>query len=156
MYNCNRLWVRKLEDYCRRKGFSLDWTISSAVELDNCLRKFIFGLQMKKSDVPRNRLYKCLVHNSVPFSVAGLVVQHIVYTDSRFQHSNLPLTTLLKKNKVDSNTRPVNHKEALLVENKWCLHWYCNGFCHVTAQISHTVYWWCSFVSHLIVMKETF
>jgi len=103
--------------FCREKQFSISLETCSAVELDDCLKKFYFGLRTKDGAVYQRSSYVA-ARSAIQRQLTIFKRPFNIRSGDAFQNSNRVLDAVLKKNKAQGKARPVRHKEAISAADK--------------------------------------
>ena len=113
----NEFWVRTLTSFCREKSIQLSLETCSAQELDDCLKKFYFGLRTKDGRVYQRSSYVS-ARSAIQRQLAIFKRPFDLRSGEQFQNSNRVLDAVLKKNKAEGQARPVQHKDAISAADK--------------------------------------
>ena len=115
----NEFWVRTLTSFCREKSIQLSLETCSAQELDDCLKKFYFGLRTKDGRVYQRSSYVTVsARSAIQRQLAIFKRPFDFRSGEQFQNSNRVLDAVLKKNKAEGQARPVQHKDAISAADK--------------------------------------
>ena len=107
----NEFWVRTLTSFCREKSIQLSLETCSAQELDDCLKKFYFGLRTKDGRVYQRSSYVS-ARSAIQRQLAIFKRPFDLRSGEQFQNSNRVLDAVLKKDKAEGQARPVQDKDA--------------------------------------------
>ena len=113
----NEFWLRTLTSFCREKCIQLSLETCSAKELDDCLKKFYFGLRTKDGRVYQRSSYVS-ARSAIQRQLVILKRPFNLRVGEEFQNSNHVLDAVLKKNKAEGQARPVQHKDAISAADK--------------------------------------
>ena len=134
----NEFWVRTLTSFCREKSIQLSLETCSAQELDDCLKKFYFGLRTKDGRVYQRSSYVS-ARSAIQRQLAIFKRPFDLRSGEQFQNSNRVPDAVLKKDKAEGQARPVQDKDAISAADKERLDAYFEDV--LTSTTSPSTWW---------------
>ena len=105
----NKYWLCVLRAFCFEKTMVVDLSTCSASHFNDYLKKFYAGLQMQKGEKYQPRSYLA-ARSAVQQHLAALGRPSNLRNNETINRSNQLLDAVLKVNKVNSKTKPMQHK----------------------------------------------